>query len=243
MQGRESIWRHGGERRRRHDSNCERCRYLDQQNGGTPGDLNHVPSCVPVLDRADKNSSARPTPLPLRGRLGKTEGDVALHNVSGKGKTEGDVALHNVSGKAEGDVALHNVSSLRFAFWRRQENALRLVSILTSTSAPATAGTDRVRDRPCRRKVASRPGSRAVRPCQASRPYGRPRFTLTRTASSPSAVSGVLTRSSQSAGRGGGHWLGKPRFFGWPRSNTHRLDPRQSCARRTSFVRRALRST
>ena len=97
--------------------------------------------------------------------------------------------------------------------------------------------------RPRGRKVDSIPKRCAIRRTQPSSPKGRPRWTLTRSASNSDAVCGRLTLLVQSAGRSIGQSLSQEANKESVCTRRHKLDHRQSSARSASRARKALRST
>jgi len=97
--------------------------------------------------------------------------------------------------------------------------------------------------RPRGRSVDSIPNRLASRRTQASSPKGRPRFTLSRSASSSDARSGRFTRATQARGCSTGQSLSQVVSLASPSSRRQTLDHCQSSTRVTSFARSALRST
>ncbi len=101
----------------------------------------------------------------------------------------------------------------------------------------------RIRGRPRGRNVKSRPSLSAHFSIQAPSPYGRPRVTLRRIASSSASVWGRLTSFPQSRGQGSGQVESRRRCSAVPHTRRHRLDQRHNSARCTRLARSALRST
>ena len=97
--------------------------------------------------------------------------------------------------------------------------------------------------RPRGRNVDSIPNRFAIRRTQPSSPNGRPRCTLTRSASNSDAVCGRFTLVVQSLGRSIGQSLSQDVNVGSVCTCRHKLDHCQSSARSASFARSALRST
>ena len=88
--------------------------------------------------------------------------------------------------------------------------------------------------RPRGRKVDPIPKRFATRRTQPSSPKGRPRRTLTRSASNSDAVCGRLTLVVQSAGRSMGQSLSQEATMESVCTRRHKLDHRQSSARSAS---------
>ena len=107
----------------------------------------------------------------------------------------------------------------------------------------ASASRRAMPGRPGERYADSRPRRLAIRFCHSVAPYGRPRWTLRRSASNSLSLSARLTRSSQSSGTSNGHAAKTALSSAVPRQRLQRLDQRHSSARTTKLARSALRST
>ncbi len=95
--------------------------------------------------------------------------------------------------------------------------------------------------RPGERYADSRPRRLAIRFCHSGAPYGRPRWTLRRSASNSLSLSARLTRSSQSSGTSNGHAAKTALSSAVPRQRLQRLDQRHSSARTTKLARKCRR--
>ncbi len=105
----------------------------------------------------------------------------------------------------------------------------------------ASASRRAMPGRPGERYADSRPRRLAIRFCHSVAPYGRPRWTLRRSASNSLSLSARLTRSSQSSGTSNGHAAKTAVSSAVPRQRLQRLDQRHSSARTTKLARSALR--
>ena len=94
----------------------------------------------------------------------------------------------------------------------------------------ASASRRAMPGRPGERYADSRPRRLAIRFCHSVAPYGRPRWTLRRSASNSLSLSARLTRSSQSSGTSNGHAAKTALSSAVPRQRLQRLDQRHSSA-------------